>query len=95
VIDDRTQAERQATQDVADIIALRGVESFNRYWLRRLAQKREEARKRLEDDPPDKCDKDEREIQRRLLKAYKELEGLMAVDEAAARKQLDVLSRRT
>jgi hypothetical protein len=77
-----------AIRDLSDIADLRRSESFNRYFIRRLQQKHDATRKSFEDDPPEVTDKDEREVLRRLMKAYRELLGMMDADEASIRSQL-------
>lgn len=83
----KAKSRQLAAEDLEDIASLRRDPHFNRYWLRRLAQKREQVRVSFENDPPASCSHEEREIRRRILKAYDELTEMMASDEASARRQ--------
>ncbi len=76
-----------AMRDLADIAELRRNEAFTRYFLRRLNQKITETRKSFEDDAPEKVDKDEREVLRRILASYKELSKMLDVDEGTIHAQ--------
>ncbi len=73
-----------AAQDIQDIKTLRGAESFNRYFIRRLRDRQTAINTRFRNDPPAKCDDREREILRRLLLEYDELLKLLDNDERAA-----------
>jgi len=84
----KTVSEELARRDLGDIRALQESEEFNRYWLRRLADKRKLVAGHFKNDPPTQCDDREREILRRLLLAYEELEGLMKTDEGSIQSQL-------
>ncbi len=87
--EEREKARQQAGQDLVDIAALKKSEPFNRYWLRFLAQKKEQLREKFTDEPPEKCSHEEREIRRRLLKFCEELEGMMAQHEAVCRATVE------
>jgi len=80
----QTKQKEQAHQDLADIVALRDLPAFNRYFIRRLQMKREAVRVAFENDPPEKCSHEEREIRRRILKTYDELLVMMQQDQRAA-----------
>lgn len=86
--DGNDEARARASQDLVDIAALQKFEAFNRYFLPRLKRKREELRVKFEDDPPDKCGHEEREIRRRILKTYDEIFRVMAEDAKAAQALL-------
>ncbi len=75
-------------RDIEDIRELKKNDPFNRYWMRRLKQKIEITQQKFEEDPPVKVDKDEREVLRRLLLAYKELADMMDVDEGNIKADL-------
>jgi hypothetical protein len=82
----KIKARQQAAEDLEDINALKQATGpFQRYWMRHLRLKREAMRVSFENDPPDKCSHEEREIRRRILKSYDELLGMMAQHEASAR----------
>lgn len=83
----KIKARQQAAEDLDDINALRQPGPFQRYWMRHLKLKREKMRVAFEDDVPEKCSHEEREIRRRILKSYDELLGMMAQHEASARAQ--------
>ncbi len=77
---------RQAQEDLIDIADLKKSVPFTRYWLRHLNRKRDEARKIFEEAPPEKCSHEEREIQRRIIRAYTELLGMMDQHQATQAK---------
>lgn len=81
----KIKARQQAAEDLEDIAALKRPGPFERYWLRHLRLKREAIKKAFEDDAPEKCSHEEREIRRRILKSYDELLGMMASHEVSAR----------
>ena len=83
-----------AARDLQDIAELGKSPAFERYWLRRMRQKRDAIKSRFEDDPPSKCDKDEREILRRILKEYDELLGMPATDGRASQNRLEMTPQR-
>jgi hypothetical protein len=85
-----TVSRELAARDLQDITELAKSPAFERYWLRRIRQKRDAIKKRFEDDPPDKCDKDEREVIRRILKEYEELLRMPATDEYASQRRLEM-----
>lgn len=74
-----------AIRDLSDIADLKRSESFNRYFIRRLQQKHDTVKNKFENDPPQVTDKDEREVLRRMMHAYRELIGMMDTDEASIR----------
>lgn len=80
-----TKAAQQAAEDLEDIAGLERSHHFNRYYLRRLRAKREAVRVSFENDTPEQCSHEEREIRRRILKAYDDLLGMLAQDAASAR----------
>lgn len=82
------KVRRQAAEDLSDISELQRSQGFNRYWLRRLRQKRDAVDRQMKYDPPEKCSKDEREVLRRISLAYEELLALPANDEGAAKRLL-------
>jgi hypothetical protein len=82
--DGAAKAAQQAAEDLEDIATLERTAAFSRYFLRRIRAKREDVRVAFENDPPEKCSHDEREIRRRIMKAYDELLGMMAQDRATA-----------
>jgi hypothetical protein len=75
----------QADQDLGDIRALKRVPGFERYLLRRLAEKRDGFAEMVlnEDVPPER-----REMLRQLYLEYKWLCGMFDLDEANAMKLL-------
>jgi hypothetical protein len=75
-------SEELARRDAEDIAALRLSEPFNRYWMRRLKQRRDETDRAFRFDPPAKCDFVQREVLRNLVIAYDELLNVMQADEA-------------
>ncbi len=87
--DQEIRSEKLARQDLTDIGVLAENEVFKRYWLRRLAEKKKKIEDSFRNDPPsEKMTKEEREILRRIIKAYDELEQLMADDAAIIQRQL-------
>src|SRR3954468_15991023 len=74
-----------ALRDLGDIADLRKSDGFNRYFLRRLNQKRNEVEKKFRYDSAVPVDKEDREILRRLMLAYEELVWLLDVDESSAK----------
>jgi hypothetical protein len=88
-VSDPRQSLELARRDLGDITGLRGDEAFDRYFLRRLRMKRAAHDARFHSDPPEKCDKDEREVLRRLVAEYDELLGMMDADERACRSTIN------
>lgn len=84
VTDQQVAAER-ARQDLEDIMSLKNSDAFNRYFLRRLTQKRTEVERRFKYEPPENVDKDQREELRQTMLALEDLEKMMAVDEGNIR----------
>lgn len=84
--------EELLRRDLADIRALTENDPFNRYYMRRLKDKIDLLEKSFHDDPPSMCDAQEREIQRRLLRAYKEMRDLCKAEAAVISTQLQRLS---
>jgi hypothetical protein len=84
-VSDVRQSVELARRDLEDITDLRGSVSFDRYFLRRLRMKRAALDDRFHNDPPEKCDKDEREVLRRLVAEYDELLSMFDADERACR----------
>lgn len=76
---------QQAAEDLEDIAFLERNTNFNRYWLRHLKAKRAAMQASFENDSPEQCSHEEREIRRRILKTYDELLGMMAQHQATAR----------
>lgn len=75
----------QADQDLSDIRALKKLPGFERYFLRRLTEKRDEfAAKVLDEDLSTEC----REICRQIYQEYKALRNMVDQDEANAVKLL-------
>jgi len=83
------RARRQAADDLSDIHTLKSTEAFARYYLRRIAQKRDAVKTRFITAPPKDVDAAEREILRRLLESYEELLALPDRDAAIAAAFLD------
>ena len=77
---DPVRSVELARRDLEDITGLRASESFDRYFLRRLKMKRAALDARFHSDPPEKCDKDEREVLRRLVAEYDELLSMLDAD---------------
>jgi hypothetical protein len=92
--DQAREAERsKAGDDLLDIAALRNSTPFTRYWLRHLTRKRDSVRDQVLNDPPEKCPPAEREILRRIMKAYDDLLEMPTQHETAARALLDPPAR--
>ena len=95
--------ELQARRDIQDIRDLRENAAFNRYFLRRLKQRRDETEQSYRHDPEyvvkkDEmgreyraivCSKEDREILRQKLDLLEELLGLLSTDEGSSRVSLD------
>ena len=79
----------QARTDLQDIQDLRRFVPFQRYFLRRLRQKQEEAFTKFYDTPTGECGHEEREILRRISKEYQSLASLLDTDEGSAKASLD------
>ncbi len=75
-----------ARTDLIDIRALKRNESFNRYWMRRLRQKKDEALRALVHD---EMSPEKRETTRQLHLAYLELEKIIDRDEGSLIAQID------
>lgn len=75
---DALVAAERARQDLEDIVSLKNSDAFNRYWMRRLTQKRAEVERQFKYE---KVDKHRREELRQTMLALEELEKMMAVDE--------------
>lgn len=96
-VDDRIKLEEElrrrelARQDLNDIKFLTQHVEFTRYWPRRLKDKQAALEKRFRDEDPSKCDKDEREVLRRLIKEYDSLIAMMKSDEAGCIRTLESL----
>lgn len=85
---DTTVSKEKARADLEDIGTLKNTDAFERYWLRRLKQKRDAVEKSFKEDPPSKVDATERECLRRILGIYNELLGMCAVDEGNIRRDM-------
>ena len=79
-------------RDLADISVLEKNEQFNRFYLRRLRERRDQIHERFETDPPEKCDKDEREILRRLWIEMSWAASLLETEKAHIRSELERLA---
>lgn len=84
--------ETQARQDLQDIRQLRDDVPFNRYFLRRLLQRRDYIANRFKNEPATECDKEEREILRRVLIELETFINLASADEAEAKLSLGRLA---
>ena len=82
----RTLALSQADRDLNDIGILRKTPSFEKYFLRRLEEKRDDYAELILHD--DTADADQREAWRLLYKEYQILLNMLAQDEASAIKLL-------
>lgn len=83
-----------ARHDIEAIKALQKNEHFNRYWLRRLKDRRDLADRSFHEDPPSKCDPMQREALRQVVEAYDGLLTMMQIDERLCREKLEVDARR-
>lgn len=78
---DQSVSEELARRDLADIRSLRESAAFDRYWVRRLKDKRHaEMEKFLKDGT---LTHEQREISRALVLAYDDLINMAGVDEAS------------
>ncbi len=77
-----TPVER-ARQDIVDIRDLRKFEAFNRYFVRRLLQKRDAAEKAFKYET---MDHERREVARQQMLQLEELLKMMESDESSAKK---------
>lgn len=77
-------------RDMDDIAELRKSTPFNRYFVRRLKQKLEAMNETLRHAKPEKCDKEEREIVRRIMLEYEHLLGMMDAEENICHQQLSL-----
>lgn len=75
----------QAEQDLSDIRALKKLAAFDRYFLRRLAEKRDHFAALVLDSD---ATPEQREIWRQMYQEYKTLCGMVDQDEANALKLL-------
>lgn len=92
----RIEANRQrelAAMDMQDIKTLRGAECFNRYFMRRLRDKRAAIDTRFHNDPPAKCDAVGREALRQVIQEYNSLLTMLDDDERSAAGTLSTLPR--
>ena len=80
--------EEKMRQDLGDIRALQESEPFNRYFLRRLAEKKVKIESSFRNDPPATVDKDEREILRRILAVFDELQAMMTKEEGTIQVEM-------
>ncbi len=78
---DALVAAERNRQDLEDIVSLKNSDAFNRYWLRRLKQKRENAEREFKYEPASKITKERREELRQVMLALEELEKMMDVDQ--------------
>lgn len=87
----REEAMRQKqlhSHDLDDIKFLQACEPFNRYFLRRLREKREAADRRFRGDPPSVCDAAQREALRQVVNEYDDMLRLMQTDKQASERIL-------
>lgn len=84
-VNDKQVAAERARQDLEDIMSLKNSDAFNRYFLRRLTQKRAEIERKFKYEPPEKVDKNQREELRQTMLALEDLEKMMSVDEGNIR----------
>lgn len=77
---DELVAAERARQDLEDIVSLKSNDAFNRYWLRRLSQKKADIERRFKYEPPNKVDKDQREELRQALLVLEDLEKMMEAE---------------
>ncbi len=89
-----TVSRELAARDLQDIAELAKSPAFERYWLRRIRQKLAAIEKRFKYDRPIDCDKDEREILRRIMIEYEELLCMPATDEYASQRRLEMVPPR-
>ncbi len=85
---DQLAAEARRERDaqmLADIIALRESEPFNRYWLPRVRRKRGEIEVEFRTGAPAAVDKDRREELRQQLLLIDELLAMMDKDDGNIR----------
>ncbi len=75
-----------ARTDLIDIRALKRNEAFQRYWMRRLRQKKDEALRALAHDT---MDHEKREATRQVYLTYLELEKIIDRDEGSLIAQID------
>ncbi len=81
-------SRERAMLDIEDIKALERSDPFNRYFLRRLDQKRAEAERKFKYDPAEKCTPERREEYRQVMLALEDIQKMMTTDEAACRSTL-------
>lgn len=76
-------------RDISDILFLQECQPFNRYFMRRIREKKVAIERRFRGDPPAKCDAAEREILRRLLDEYDVIERLLDSDFEACKMTVE------
>jgi len=87
VIGQNEEVSRElANRDLADIKELRATAAFERYWMRRIKQKKEAYDKAFHED---QMSHEEREVHRRLVAEYAGLISMIARDEFTAKRMVD------
>lgn len=79
-------ARERATQDLANIAALRENEPFQNYFVRRLNERHAAAATAFKYDT---LSHEDREVQRRLVLEYEDIAKMMAKDEVECHKLLE------
>jgi hypothetical protein len=79
------QSDQQAAEDFKDILALKRMPEFNRYLIRRLAEKRDEQAKRVLEG---KFDAQNLLMEQRIYREMKAIAALVDSDLEACRKRL-------
>jgi hypothetical protein len=74
-----------AQRDLEDIMNLKKSEPFQRYWMRRLKQRRDAL---AEEQLRGKLTIEEREQKRAIVNEYDEIAKWLAVDESTARREV-------
>jgi hypothetical protein len=78
-----------ANRDLGDITHLESSDPFNRYFMRRLKEKKAAIEKRFYEDPPAKVDAAEREILRRMLLEYDTLIEMTTIEKVTCRNLIE------
>ncbi len=72
-------------KDQEDIRTLRNTVAFDRFFMRRIGEKKQTVEKAFRHDP---MTHEQREIKRQILDLYEEIEGLLASDESTIQRNL-------
>lgn len=83
---DQSVSRELAHRDLADIRSLKESGAFERYFVRRVKKKRDDALQKLVSD--DSLSHEQREVTRTQVKLYNELLSMLDLDESSCQRMI-------